>query len=73
MKVKKVIHYYLQKTMDIAKYFCPSEGGRLDESALNSKMPGALHASVLSAAREMNKLEEREKIKKKIQVLPENN
>lgn len=41
--------------MDIEKYFCPSEGGKLDESALNSKTPGALHASVLSAAREMNK------------------
>ena len=30
------IHYYLQNTMDIINYFCPSEGDMLDGRRLNS-------------------------------------
>ena len=35
------IHYYLQNTMDIINYFCPSDGDMLDGRTLNSTTPGA--------------------------------
>ena len=35
------IHYYLQNTMDIINYFCPSDGDMLDGRTLNSTTPEA--------------------------------
>ena len=56
--------------MNITNYFHPSEGDKLDGRVLNSAMPRASQASILSAVREMNNLEEREYVKKKRQALP---
>ena len=53
------ISYYLHKTMNITNYFHPSESDSLDSRAWNSTMPRASQTSILSAAREMNYLEER--------------
>ena len=52
------------RNMDITNYFGPSEGDKLDGWALNSTMPGASLASMLSATRKVNNLEEREEVKK---------
>ena len=54
------MHYHLQNTINITNYFRPSEGDKLDGSAMNSTTPGASQASKLSAMKEMNNLEERE-------------
>ena len=56
--------------MDIINYFHPFEGDKLHGRTLNSTMPRASQASMLSAAREVNYLEEREYVKKKRQALP---
>ena len=71
------MHYQLQNTKDITNYFhliiYRSKGDKLVGRALNSIKPGSLQESILSAAREVNDLEEREEAKKKRQALPEKN
>ena len=56
--------------MDITKYFKKSND-KLDGRVLNSFVPCSSTSSVLSAAREMNRVQEEQDWKKKIQVLPE--
>ena len=51
--------------MDIAKYFGKSTNEKLGGRALNISIQGSSPSSVLSAARELNRLQKR-------QVLPEN-
>ena len=57
--------------MDIMKYFSISTNDKLDGRALNTSIPGSSSSSVLSAARELNSLQEQQEQKKKRQVLPE--
>ena len=56
--------------MDITKYFKKSND-KLDGRVLSSFVPCSSTSSVLSAAREMNRVQEEQDWKKKIQVLPE--
>ena len=58
--------------MDITKCFGKSMIDDLDGSALNISIQGSSSSSVLSAARELNSLQEQQEQKKKRQVLPEN-
>ena len=55
--------------MNVINYFHLFEGNKLDGPILNPTMSRASQASILSAAREMNSLEEREYDKKKGQAL----
>ena len=56
--------------MDITKYLKKSSD-KLDGRVLNSFVPCSSTSSVLSAAREMNSMQEKQDRKKKRQVLPE--
>ena len=56
--------------MDITKYFKKSND-KLDGRVLSSFVPCSSTSLVLSAAREMNRVQEEQDWKKKIQVLPE--
>ena len=56
--------------MDITKYFKKSND-KLDGRVLNSFVPCSSTSSVLSAAGEMNSVQEEQDHKKKRQVLPE--
>ena len=56
--------------MDITKYFKKSND-KLDGRVLNSFVPCSSTSSVLSAAREMNSVQEEQDREKKRQVLPE--
>ena len=56
--------------MDITKYFKKSDD-KLDGRVLNSFVPCSSISSALSAAREMNSVQEEQYRKKKRQVLPE--
>ena len=65
--------HVLHNAMDLTHYFLPpSEGDKLDGRTLNSTTPGDSKASILSAERKVNNLTEREEVKKKKQLLPEN-
>ena len=55
--------------MDITKYFKKSDD-KLDGCVLNSFVPCSSTSSVLSAAREMNSVQEEQDRKKKRQSLP---
>ena len=55
--------------MDITKYFKKSND-KLDGRVLNSFVPCSSTSSVLSAAREMNSVQEEQDRKKKRQSLP---
>ena len=59
-----------KKNMDITKYFKKSND-KLDGRVLSSFVPCSSTSLVLSAAREMNRVQEEQDWKKKIQVLPE--
>eukprot|EP00794_Sanderia_malayensis_P010317 gene10317-11388_t len=62
----------LQKiSMDVTKYFTKTTNDKMDGRALNASIPGSSSSSVLSAARELNTLQEKQEEKKKRQVLPE--
>ena len=56
--------------MDMTKYFKKSDD-KLDGRVLNSFVPCSSTSSVLSAAREMNSVQEEQDREKKRQVLPE--
>ena len=56
--------------MDMTKYFKKSDD-KLDGRVLNSFVPCSSTSSVLSAAREINSVQEEQDRKKKRQVLPE--
>ena len=56
--------------MEVAKYFKESND-KLDGRVLNSFVPCSSTSSVLSAAGEMNSVQEEQDHKKKRQVLPE--
>ena len=57
--------------MDIMKYFRGSEKAKLDGRALNVSIPGSSSSSQLSAARELNILQEIQGETKKRQILAE--
>ena len=50
--------------MDIAKYFGKSTNEKLGGRALNISIQGSSSSSVLSAARELNRLQEQQKTEK---------
>ena len=56
--------------MDITKYFLKANE-KLDGRPLNVSIPGSSSASILSASRELNELEEKKETKSKRQILPE--
>ena len=61
---------FLEKNMDIKKYFKKSNN-KLDGRVLSSFVPCSSTSSVLSAARELNSVQEEQDRKKKRQVLLE--
>ena len=60
----------LEKNVDVTKYFKKSND-QLDGRVLSYFVPCSSTSSVLSAAREMNSVQEGQDLKKKRQVLPE--
>ena len=57
--------------MDITKYFLQASKDKLDGRPLNVSIPGCSSATTLSAARELNELQQEKDTKNKRQILPE--
>ena len=62
----------VNKKVSKRKYFGKSANDKLDGCALNILVQGSSSSSALSAARELNNLQEQQGQKKKQQFLPEN-